>query len=59
MWQATGRCGWVKIRKEHKYEFCKETILKGNEAYFVSGIYDNEFINYYTCKRCEDFINNH
>lgn len=59
MWQATGNCGWVKTRKEHKCKFCGETIEKGSEAHFTSGIYDNEFVNYYKCKRCEDFINNH
>lgn len=59
MWQATGKCGYVKTRKVHKCEFCGEDIQKNSEAYFTSGIYDNEFVNYYECKRCNDFINNH
>lgn len=59
MWNATGKCGLVKTRKEHKCGFCGEDICKGNEAYFVSGIYDNEFINYYWCKRCKEFVDSH
>lgn len=59
MWDALGKTGKVKTRKEHKCEFCGDDIPKGNSAYFVSGIYSGEFINYYWCLRCKDFIDNH
>lgn len=59
MWQATGKCSWIKTRKEHKCEFCGEIIQKGEEVHYTSGIYDHAFINYYMCKRCDDFIDTH
>jgi hypothetical protein len=49
----------VKANKDHKCEFCTETITKGTKCEFNSGKFDGNMFSYYMCDRCVNFINTH
>lgn len=46
----------VRCRKEHHCAWCGETIAKGEEAHYFSGVYEGEITSGHEHMECHDAI---
>ena len=45
-----------KIRKEHECFTCTRTSPIGSKMTYHSGVFEGQFISYYTCPTCDEII---
>lgn len=45
-----------KTKKEHKCFGCRTKLPIGSTAHYISGVYQGDFVAYYLCSKCQNYL---